>query len=590
VHRTSHTLDWLLLAFLVAVLSGLGLYTWHQLGPENVHTGRAIFFGAVLICVFWAAVLYTFKLSVSVRVNPHAISIVRGPWRTELAWRDVARLAERAQMEEGQRLHWLVVFARDGRRMQIREDMVADYARLRLEVFERYKLWRDHGGTTGFNGGGPYTTRESLASRVSWWLVLAALALSSGLYFTILLPETNLVGPILLALAGICAFLSLRGVLSRQTYVVDAKLISARRFPGTVRLPWRDVARVDRARHPFSGVMVAGIACARFVLQIAARSDVRMQAFDWYPRVPEYLILRGTGRHVRIALHRVPRPDDLLAWIEFYESVGRRAARESVKRRPTPLPTPYATPQPVPTDMGRATGPLDPWAQGRDGTPLPADAPAPNSAAAPAAPFMSPFAALVYDGEGEDAWLRAEPELPVVGHNREPLVEDLPTAEMPVAGLLPSADSHASERYGSPQLYQEPQGLWQEARPIDSQRDDARHDPWEEDHPLAGSTSQLWEETQPQVAVPPVAANVEPRLQMPGVEPEFALPEAEDEDEGENTELLDAFGPRRSGASAPHWERPQLPRFGPPTSGNHATGANESTDDNGQFADDDFLR
>src|SRR5215472_2541785 len=86
-HRAPRTGDWILLAFLVMVLLGNGVYVWRRLAPSNDHLGRAIFFGVLLFCVLWAAIVYIVKLSVSARVGPHGISVVRGPWRTELPWR-----------------------------------------------------------------------------------------------------------------------------------------------------------------------------------------------------------------------------------------------------------------------------------------------------------------------------------------------------------------------------------------------------------------------------------------------------------------------------------------------------------------------
>ncbi len=187
--------DWVLLGLLVVVLLGNGLVMWHQLGPANDHTGRAIFFGLALLCALWFALVYTFKLSVSVRIGPHGVGVVRGPWRTELAWSQVARLVERVQVESGQRFRWVVVFAQDGRSMQVREDMVIDYPRFRQEVWERFRLWRDHGGTWGATGGGAFSARESSSTETLWWLVAGCAALLPGLYFALVLPELGLLGP-----------------------------------------------------------------------------------------------------------------------------------------------------------------------------------------------------------------------------------------------------------------------------------------------------------------------------------------------------------------------------------------------------------
>ncbi|PWT74285.1 MAG: hypothetical protein C5B60_06915, partial [Chloroflexi bacterium] len=321
--------DWAILALVVVTLLGTGYFAWHQLemqGASADHTGRAIFFGFVLVAIYWSAILYALKLSVGIRVGPSRMSVVRGPWHTELPWREVVRLVERSQMVDGQRLRWVVAMARDGRRLQIREDMVDDYVRFRMETYERYRLWRDHGGTWSTTGGGPFHARETISTQVTWWGVAAGLLILPGVYFFVLLPETGWLGPGLLAAGLLCTLFSFRALARRQTYHVDAKAIEASRVVGgTIRLPWREITRTERSRHPFNVAIKAGIAIGRLALKLAMRNDKRMRSFDWYPRVPEYLSLRGGGHQIRIKLHRVARPDELLAWVEFYERVGKRA-------------------------------------------------------------------------------------------------------------------------------------------------------------------------------------------------------------------------------------------------------------------------
>ncbi len=382
--------DWLLLGILVVIFLGNGAYIWRQMGADS-HAGRAIFFGLLLLSVLWATLVYTFKLSVCVRVGPQGMSLVRGPWRTELAWRDVARLTERSQVRDGQRYRWLVALARDGRRMQVRDDMVLDYPRFRVEVYERYRLWTDHGGTWGTTNGGPYSATEVLSGQTTGYAVGAVALGLPGLYFATLLPETNPLGVALLVVALVSGALCARGVLRRQAYTVDGQMIVVRRPFHVLRLPWRDVARVERTRAAFGGAMRAGIAAGRVALRLAARTDRRVESFDWSPRIPEYLILRGAGHLARIRLHRLPRPDEMLAWVEFYDNVARHAAASAPRRtgRPSPSVAALPAPQPMadaPADLSTGAGPLDPWGAGRGGEARGQDA---AGAAPPIAPTGS---------------------------------------------------------------------------------------------------------------------------------------------------------------------------------------------------------
>ena len=195
--------DWMLLGLVAAGLLGTGLYDWARLGISDP-TGRAVFFGLLLVAIYWGALVYIFKLSMCVLVGPHGLSLVRGPWRTELFWRDTARLVERTESENGQRYRWVVAMARDGRELRVREDMVVNYMRFRAEVYERYLLWRDHGGTWGASGNGPFVATDIVSNTVAWWLFAGGMALLPGLYCWFLLPGAGYTGLALVAITALC--------------------------------------------------------------------------------------------------------------------------------------------------------------------------------------------------------------------------------------------------------------------------------------------------------------------------------------------------------------------------------------------------
>src|SRR5260370_34484245 len=87
----------------------------------------------------------------------------------------------------------------------------------------------------------------------------------------------------------------------------------------------------------FPGLEWAGFGPGPVALKAAAAPYLRVQSFDWAPRVPEYLTLRGAGRQVRIRLHRLTRPDEMLAWVEFYERQARHSSTHRQARRTAPL-------------------------------------------------------------------------------------------------------------------------------------------------------------------------------------------------------------------------------------------------------------
>lgn len=596
--------DWFLLGLLVVVLLGNGLFVWHQVG-SNQHLGRAVFFGLVLLCILWGAIVYTFKLSVGVRVGPHGVSIVRGPWRTELPWREVARLVERVQVVNGQRYRWVVVMARDERRLQVREDMVADYQRFRVDIYQRYRLWRERGGTWGATGGGPFKAREMTSSQVRWWGIAGATTGLPGLYFTILLPETGLIGPALLAVTLVCGVLSVRAFLRRYTYTVDAKAIEARSIFHTIRLPWRDVTRVERTRLPFGGILKLGVRVGRFVLWLADRGDARLHTFGWSPRIPEYLALRGTGRQVRIALHRVGRPDELLAWVEFYERLGRRAtASEQAQARRTaaPLTKPALLELPAP-DLSSAGGPRDPWGGTHDDALAPVDTL--NSAdGAEEAETLDGLDKLDVFEAQETAQLGAvESSTFAVDAQPQPAsAATLPPAD-PWLEDAPEHDEWQQDMWPhEAQEPQEPQSQpWGREMHTGASQYPAAQSPFRQPAPSPWEHAGQREHYAPQQAAasptPPVAAAYVSPASITA-EAQATPEQSNDVWEAEWMEHSPADDAGSDGFDEPAtpwhheagWQPPQLPRFGPPTAPRQQPNQQAGQQDSDSFSQDQFLR
>ena len=285
-------------------------------------------------------------------------------WRTQLPWAEVGRLVERSNVSNGQRYRWLVALARDGRELRIREDMVSYYERFRVEVYERYRLWEDHGGTWGTTCWRPVHRPPTTSSNlIVWWLIGAAATLLPGLYFALLIPDGLILGPDAdLLRAALPAYGRDSAWLSRQTYTVDGSGGLRPAVPmGATALPWTDVMRVERLRSPARLLYRIGILFGHLLLLVAARADGRVESFEWAPQVPELLRRpRESGRQVRVNLHRLARPGSSCS--RGSSSTSRSRARPCAHRPPprrTSLP-----PEAQPADLTGASGPLDPWGAG----------------------------------------------------------------------------------------------------------------------------------------------------------------------------------------------------------------------------------
>ncbi len=447
--------DVALLGVLIAVLLGNGIWLWRQLGSDS-HAGRAIFFGMMLLCAYWCSVVYTFKLSLSVRVSPRSISVVRGPWRVEIRWADLSRLMERIQTLDGRRYRWVIAVARDGRRISVREDAIGDYARFRREAYERYRMYRDHGGTWGATGTGPFVAKETVRDEAQWWSIAALMLTLPGLYFALLLPETNPLGYILVGGAALCLLLLLRAFFQRQTYRVDRAAIESRTLLRRTKLPWGNVSKVERVRHPVSGLLLTFVAAGRMLLRLVSRTDMGIRNFIWAPRVPEYLILRGGGRQTRVRLHRLMQPDELLAWIEFYDQVQRARATSGPRMSGAPATAPVspqmsaaAAAATSASDLSDEEGPLDPWGSGRQGEPMAPTEPTPATpftSSAPTARRLTDFAAPVNGGftRATSGARPSDNDLDTFDH------ADLPTVRTPAAEQVDQDDAWLRETGAQP--------------------------------------------------------------------------------------------------------------------------------------------
>jgi hypothetical protein len=334
VYRSSHLGDWLVLALFAVMPLATGLDIWLQLGWSNV-TGRAAFGGLFLVAVGLAWAIYAYRIAIRVLVSLDGLAIHHGPRRWYLPWEEVNRLLERSQARDDQRYRWVVLEARDGRRLQVREDRVDDYARFRADVYAAYQAWREQSDDPDVRwttwGGGLLVERE-VSSPARWLGYLAVAGLAPGLYLRLLIPGAALPGVLLLACGALAACAGAGAWLRRQTVAVDAHGIEAHHRLGSIRLEWDTISRTERKRHPLGPAAVALAAALRTASILLRRPNPWTGGSPWLPRVPEELILRGAGRQIHVRLDRLEHPDAVLAQVEFY----LRAAQQRAAQAPRP--------------------------------------------------------------------------------------------------------------------------------------------------------------------------------------------------------------------------------------------------------------
>jgi hypothetical protein len=348
VYRGRHGGDWLVLALFAVMPLATGISIWLQLGWHSA-TGRAAFWGLALFATALAWAIYASRIAVRILVSHDGLAIRHGPRRWSLAWSEVSRLLERSQLLEDQRYRWVVAETRDGRRLQVREDRVADYPRFRADVYAAYQEWREQSGSFGARlasrSSGLLIERE-LPGGSRWLAYVAVAALAMGIYLWTMIPAARLVGAALVAGGVLTAGARASAWLRRQTVAVDGDGIEVHHRLQSRRLEWDAVSRVERRRHPLGQGVVALAGAVRRASDLLGRSNPWTGGSPWAPRVPEGLILRGAGRQIRIRLDQLEHPDVLVAQVDRFTRVRRRrttaAMPPSAPGRPTkrlaPLP------------------------------------------------------------------------------------------------------------------------------------------------------------------------------------------------------------------------------------------------------------
>lgn len=363
VFRPRRLGDWFVLVLFALIPLATGADVWYELGWRS-QVGRAIGVAFAFIAVAWAWLFYTLKLAVRVTVSREGLGVLQGPRRRYMLWSDVSRLLERAHVSALPGGRCLIAQAHDGRRLQVAEAAVAEYARFRAAVYAAYRDWRDHAAALDGDVGSPrdpYLAHELPGA--SRWLREAAVALAlPALYLGVFTPAARVAGVALAVCSAAALALSMRAWMHQRTYLVDAHGIEVRTRPGSMRLTWDTITRNERQRRQPRLTARAADFLVHTLRTMAGRPDPWTGGSRWPLSAPDVLLLGGAGRRVQIRLDRLPQPEALAARIERHLGATQQRRRAAPITRPTapraarptqPIAPPPATSasQPTRSDM-----------------------------------------------------------------------------------------------------------------------------------------------------------------------------------------------------------------------------------------------
>jgi hypothetical protein len=329
--RVYYTIDWggwmLLVVFSAIVLAtGLtiraGLY-----GAQYPAAGDVAMVIAGGIALLWAGFLFSFRVTSRAIITSDGLTIVHGAWRHQIPWTDVERVDEWSTMTDGMREHWMALWSIDGMRLQIRQDLVGNYAAFRTDVMRSlagYQTPPD--SVTDLEH--PLVLIEDRAMQIGGWGTLAGVCGVSGLLIWGFLPHIASLGVVLAAAGGVSLVITAVLAIFRQKLIVGAMGVVSRRGIIHQHIPWGAMYGLTRDESYGTGG-AAGI-LLRGLLMIFFRLDKRSGVILGPVRPYGTITVRGgSGERIFIHERRYLHP----SWIR----TRLRAEVASLRERAAPL-------------------------------------------------------------------------------------------------------------------------------------------------------------------------------------------------------------------------------------------------------------
>ncbi len=337
--RVYYSIDWggwVLLGVITAVVLATGITVRAGLyGAKYPVVGDMAMVITGGIALLWAGFLCSFRVTSRAIITSDGLTIVHGAWRHQIPWTDVERVSEWSTLTDGMREHWMALWSIDGMRLQIRQDLVGNYAKFRTDVMRSlagYQTPPD--SVTDLEH--PLVLMEDRAAQIGGWGTLTGVCGGSGLLIWEFLPHITPLGMALTAVGVVCLAITLGLALFRQKLIVGAMGVVSRRGIVTVQIPWGAMYGLNRdesySTGGAAGILLRGLLMIFFRLD--KRSGVTLGPVKPYGKIT---VRGGSGERIFIHERRYLHP----SWIR----TRLRAEVASLREHAAPLP-PQVTPLP----------------------------------------------------------------------------------------------------------------------------------------------------------------------------------------------------------------------------------------------------
>jgi hypothetical protein len=369
VYRVMDWGGWIVLVLLAAIFVGTGIFIRQAVHAHHPVLSDAILLGSFALTFIWALLYYSLRVSVHAMITSEGLTLVHGPWRHVAFWRDVTRLSEWTSLTEGIRYQWIAVQTANGTRLQVRQDLVPDFAAFRSDLLTHLaELIVPPDSVTDLSL--PLVMTSDVSRLVTLWGMVMTAGIIGGVLLISFLPDLLIIGGVVLAIGVLSFGIALGTMIFRQSVTVSREGIETRRGPLRRHLAWAAVYALER--EPGSGLRGTLGILGRGVLMILFRVDRRSVVVPGAERSLSAINVRGnSGEHVRLREASYHHPEWLRQRLRLQVAALHAAATPAAPRvKPLPQTGPLSPDAVLPPDPMetstlwlRESGEFDPFRQ-----------------------------------------------------------------------------------------------------------------------------------------------------------------------------------------------------------------------------------
>lgn len=346
---TFDVIGWGILVFFSAILAFTGRSV--HAGLLNAGLPFLADMSAILVCIIviiWLLFFGSFRPLKFLVTTPDRLIMSHGPWRHVMLWRDIARVSEWSVVQDHMTHHWIAVWSADGMRIQIRSDLVGDFAAFRSDVLRRLA----RAGTMPdaiTNVDTTLTVTEDVIARILLQGTYSLILILLGA-FLLLATSQDIFGIISMIIGG-GIFLLLPGVWwFRMHIAISSQGIGMARGPFHTVLQWQDIYALQRSPDARRGgiLSILGRGLLLLLFRIDRRSGIVFGAMRQYSIIE---LSGNSGVDIRIHERNFIHPEWIRARLRAeVEMINHQVSTKSRTVEPLPKTGPLAPGTVLPPD------------------------------------------------------------------------------------------------------------------------------------------------------------------------------------------------------------------------------------------------